>query len=201
VTPLVLVQESPATGLRHEARSGMTIGREGSDVVLNDREVSRRHARLRLLGEGLAIEDLGSTNGTFLNGNRVTGVSELKHGDVLKLGNSSLRIEVEVQAGASAAADPLSATPRAEPAAPAAAHPPPGAGGARGDVPAPPAESASRVHRPFAGSPAPAQHAFRADEAARTKRASAATRLEATLVSYGVVIATVIALAIYLSGR
>jgi len=139
VTPLVLVQESPATGLRHEARSGMTIGREGSDVVLNDREVSRRHARLRLLGEGLAIEDLGSTNGTFLNGNRVTGVSELKHGDVLKLGNSSLRIEVEVQAG-DAAADPLSATPRAEPAPPAAAHPPPGAG-APGEMFPPPRPS------------------------------------------------------------
>lgn len=200
MTPFVLVQESPATGLRHEARSGVTIGREGSDVVLTDLEVSRRHARLRLLGERLAIEDLGSTNGTFLNGQRVTGVSELKHGDVLKLGNSSLRIEVEVQAG-DAAADPLSATPRAEPAPPAAAHPPPGAGGARGDVHAPPAESASRVHRPFAGSPAPAQHAFRAEEGARTTRGSAATRLEATLVSYGVVIATVIALAIYLSGR
>ncbi len=200
MTPFVLVQESPATGLRHEARSGVTIGREGSDVVLTDLEVSRRHARLRLLGERLAIEDLGSTNGTFLNGQRVTGVSELKHGDVLKLGNSSLRIEVEVQAGG-AAADPLSATPRAEPAPPAAAHPPPGAGGARGDVHPPPAESASRVHRPFAGSPAPAQHAFRAEEGARTTRGSAATRLEATLVSYGVVIATVIALAIYLSGR
>ena len=64
----------------------MTIGREGSDVVLTDLEVSRRHARLRLLGERLAIEDLGSPNGTFVNGWRVRGRGAVRPGDAVALG-------------------------------------------------------------------------------------------------------------------
>jgi predicted component of type VI protein secretion system len=64
-----------------------SIGREsGNAVVINDPEVSRRHVKLTLQGESYVIEDLGSTNGTFVNQTRLTGPYMLKHGDVVSLG-------------------------------------------------------------------------------------------------------------------
>ena len=52
----------------------MTIGRDPiSDVVLNDPEVSRQHVRLTLTEDGYTVQDLGSTNGTFVDGNRISG--------------------------------------------------------------------------------------------------------------------------------
>ena len=46
----------------------VTIGREaGNDIVLEDPQVSRHHARLTLQGGGYVVEDLGSTNGSFIN--------------------------------------------------------------------------------------------------------------------------------------
>lgn len=243
MSPLVLVEESPAAGSRHEVEAGATIGREGTDVVLADPEVSRRHARIRTLDAGPAIEDLDSSNGTFLNGHRLTGVAELRHGDMLKMGNSSLRVEIEAEAGATrlrpVPSQPTAATPTSPPPAPAPAAPAPpapapaassppapapapsppatappasapprapaqpagAAEGARGDVPPPPPESASRVHRAFQGSSAPAKQAFDVEAAPSRRRGSAATRIEATLVAYGVVVATGVAVALYLVGR
>jgi hypothetical protein len=63
------------------------IGRDSSNgVAINDAEVSRRHARLTFQGGKYVIEDLGSTNGTFVNGQRLAGPHVLKPGDVLALG-------------------------------------------------------------------------------------------------------------------
>lgn len=66
------------------------VGREAmNDLVVNDAEVSRRHARIMRDREGHLIEDLGSTNGTFVNGQRVTGTMSLYHGDTIELGKSA----------------------------------------------------------------------------------------------------------------
>jgi len=72
------------------------IGREPrNDVVIPDPEVSRRHARLVLRGGSYAIEDLGSTNGTLVNGDLIAGLRILRHGDVIELGeHTSLVFEV-----------------------------------------------------------------------------------------------------------
>src|SRR4029079_91479 len=70
VSESVFVQEAPTSGQEFAARPGVTFGREGCDVVLSDPEVSRRHAVLRESETGLAIEDLGSTNGTYVNDER-----------------------------------------------------------------------------------------------------------------------------------
>ena len=65
------------------------VGREAiNDLVVNDPEVSRRHCRLMLDKGGYLIEDLGSTNGTFVNGQRVTSPVPLYHGDTIELGKS-----------------------------------------------------------------------------------------------------------------
>lgn len=67
----------------------VTIGREPiNDIVMNDPEVSRRHTRISFRDEGYVIEDLGSTNGTFVNGRRLVGATPLHHGDIIDLGDS-----------------------------------------------------------------------------------------------------------------
>ncbi|MEW5827401.1 MAG: FHA domain-containing protein [Chloroflexota bacterium] len=65
----------------------MTIGRDSTNtIVINDAEVSRRHARLTLQGGKYLIEDLGSTNGTFVNNIRLSGPHVLKSGELISLG-------------------------------------------------------------------------------------------------------------------
>lgn len=70
-----------------------TIGRgQGCQVQLADSMVSQLHARLFRDGKGLHIEDLGSTNGTYLNGRKVGGPAKLKKGDKLRVGPVELEV-------------------------------------------------------------------------------------------------------------
>jgi hypothetical protein len=63
------------------------IGRDlGNDVVISDAEISRRHARLVMQAGGFVLEDLGSTNGTVVNGQRLMGPYLLRPGEVITLG-------------------------------------------------------------------------------------------------------------------
>lgn len=57
-----------------------------NDVVINDPEVSRRHARFFLQGNTYVLEDLGSTNGTFINGQRLAGPYALREGETITFG-------------------------------------------------------------------------------------------------------------------
>ena len=107
---LALIEERPAPGRGYDARPDLTFGRAGCDVLVADPDVSRRHAILRSLGAGIAIEDLGSRNGTFVNGRRIHGLTELRQGDELRLGSTVWR----VTASATATAPPLVAGPRDE---------------------------------------------------------------------------------------
>jgi len=69
-------------------RDWLTIGRDPSnDIVINDPQVSRQHARITRQGQMVVIEDLGSTNGSFANGVRLTGPHVLSNGDVIGLGD------------------------------------------------------------------------------------------------------------------
>lgn len=66
-----------------------TIGREPiNDITLNDAEVSRRHARITFRDGAYQIEDLGSTNGTFVNGLRIFAATSLKSGDIVDFGET-----------------------------------------------------------------------------------------------------------------
>ena len=68
-------------------KNEMFIGRDMSnDIVINDSEISRRHARLFLQGTNYVLEDLGSTNGTFVNGQRLVAPFVLHPGETIMLG-------------------------------------------------------------------------------------------------------------------
>jgi hypothetical protein len=70
-----------------------TVGRsEESEIFLVDPSVSRNHAALTIEADGALVEDLGSTNGTYLNGERVAK-ARLMPGDVLTFGNTQMRLE------------------------------------------------------------------------------------------------------------
>ncbi len=73
----------------------MIIGRgEGAQVRLADVGISRQHSRLDFDGTRVVLTDLGSTNGTSVNGNRITAAA-LQHGDVVQLGTTSLTFRLD----------------------------------------------------------------------------------------------------------
>ncbi len=81
----------------------LTIGRDSSNAVaVNDAEVSRKHARLTFQGGKYVIDDLGSTNGTFVNGQRLAGPVVLKAGDVVSLGEQIVLMFDAINADAGA---------------------------------------------------------------------------------------------------
>lgn len=92
----LVMKTGPAPGkIFSLEKTDIAIGREaGSDVYINDVEVSRQHARLTSQFGDYLLEDLESTNGTFVNGQRITGQRILKPGDTVFLGeNVSLAYE------------------------------------------------------------------------------------------------------------
>jgi pSer/pThr/pTyr-binding forkhead associated (FHA) protein len=73
----------------------LTVGRGGqNDLVLEgDEFASARHARIEVRGDGAWVQDLESTNGTYVNGSRVAGAQRLDAGDVLRVGETDLLVE------------------------------------------------------------------------------------------------------------
>ena len=91
---VLVVTSGPAEGLRVPVGEGLVIGREHVDLELEDLEVSRRHAALRPTLRGLEIEDLGSRNGVRVDGYRIREPTVLRDGAVLRLGRTTLRVEL-----------------------------------------------------------------------------------------------------------
>ena len=94
----LIVQRSPSLDEGDEFpinSAPVTVGRGGqNDLVLGgDDFASARHARIEARGDGVWVQDLDSTNGTFVNGSRVAGAQRLDHGDVLRVGETDLRVE------------------------------------------------------------------------------------------------------------
>jgi hypothetical protein len=87
-----------AAGLRsgdaYDLANGAVLGRgEHADIQMDDAFASGQHARLMPHGEVIVLEDLGSTNGTYLNGEPVRGPQPLHDGDTIRIGDSEFTFE------------------------------------------------------------------------------------------------------------
>ena len=89
----VIVEGASSSGKTFDLRDELILGRgEKCHVVLDDTYVSTVHARLFPKGEGIYVEDLGSTNGTYLNRKRVSNAVEVQRGDHVKIGKTVLEM-------------------------------------------------------------------------------------------------------------
>jgi FHA domain len=93
LTPMSVELEILERGARRtqELRAPFEVGRtREADIVLRDPEVSRRHARFESQNTVVYVEDLKSSNGTFLNGRRITEAIEIRGGDEIDVGATRL---------------------------------------------------------------------------------------------------------------
>jgi pSer/pThr/pTyr-binding forkhead associated (FHA) protein len=94
----LVVQESPALDEGDEIAidsAPLTVGRGGqNDLAIDgDEFASSRHVRFEPRPDGIWVQDLGSTNGTYVNGIRIDGARRLASGDVVRVGETDLRFE------------------------------------------------------------------------------------------------------------
>jgi hypothetical protein len=90
-TEIFLVVESAPghqPGSRYDLSDGATLGRGDVEIVLEDPFASSRHARIERQGGTMVLEDLGSTNGTYLNEELLAGPQPLHPGDRVRIGDS-----------------------------------------------------------------------------------------------------------------
>ncbi len=96
IKPRLVVQHSQVieNGKIFQLKGGATIGRSpGSDIVLPDEYVSSTHARIFPRKQFLILEDLGSTNGTVVDGRRLEGEHQIKPGQEIVIGDTIFRYE------------------------------------------------------------------------------------------------------------
>jgi pSer/pThr/pTyr-binding forkhead associated (FHA) protein len=145
----LVITSGQLEGRRIEVAKELVVGRENVDVVIDDAELSRRHFAVRPVAGGLEVEDLGSRNGTRVNGTRIDGPTRVRDGAVVTVGMTTFAVEVPQAAPAGGAGETRAhvsqgtvigqAPPRPQrsrpapppaPAAPAPAAPAPAAAGA-----------------------------------------------------------------------
>jgi hypothetical protein len=81
-------------GTTFDVGEGATLGRsDGAQIQVDDPFASSAHARIFPRGEYMYLEDMGSTNGTYLNGRQVKAAERLKMADVIRIGDSEYRYE------------------------------------------------------------------------------------------------------------
>jgi hypothetical protein len=88
--PRLLVEQASGhqSGVAYDLVRGATLGRGDVEIRLDDPFASSRHARITREGQVVVIEDLGSTNGTYLNEQPLNGPQPLHEGDRIRIGDS-----------------------------------------------------------------------------------------------------------------
>ena len=105
-TCTLTVTSGPAAGTAIEVERELVLGREGADLTIPDEELSRRHAILRPTEGGVVVEDLGSLNGTFVNGERISGPVTLTADAAIRIGRSELDMQLAALAAAPEPVEP-----------------------------------------------------------------------------------------------
>lgn len=91
---VVFVRSESQQGRELEVNDVVVLGRsDETDVVLDDPYASEFHMRLVSQENGIMLHDLGSTNGTYVNGRRVSAPTELKRGDTIQVGKTVMEIK------------------------------------------------------------------------------------------------------------
>ena len=88
----VVHRDSGDTSTDIATQSAGELVSAGADIVIGAGYVSARHARFSLMGQNLFVEDLGSTNGTLVNGQRISDPVGLNNNDVVTVGDVSIRV-------------------------------------------------------------------------------------------------------------
>jgi pSer/pThr/pTyr-binding forkhead associated (FHA) protein len=86
------ITNGPGAGQSVSVTGELIIGRQNADLTLEDAEVSRRHAAVRLDGGHVEIEDLGSANGTYVNGSRIEGAVTVGGGAKIRIGQTEIEV-------------------------------------------------------------------------------------------------------------
>jgi hypothetical protein len=83
-------------GLKIAVNGPVVVGRApGADIVIAASYVSGRHARFSRLGENLLVEDLGSTNGTAVNGKEISSAVQLEDNDIVSIGDVTMLVRLQ----------------------------------------------------------------------------------------------------------
>jgi hypothetical protein len=92
----ITVRNGPLTGHSFVLHQDVTtLGRTaGNDIIIPDGTVSRNHARLIFHAGKWSLEDVGSSNGSYVNGTRITRATPVMHGDTIRLGDEILSFEL-----------------------------------------------------------------------------------------------------------
>jgi hypothetical protein len=93
--PRLVVDRAPGhePGMSYDLASGATLGRGDVEIQLEDPFASSHHARIAHEGSVVVLEDLGSTNGTYLNGEPLRGPQPLHPGDRIRIGDSEFTFD------------------------------------------------------------------------------------------------------------
>jgi class 3 adenylate cyclase len=109
--PVIKITEPGRTPLHLVLRQPLDVGRDCDGVLLGDVELSRRHLRLTATAGRVTVQDLGSTNGTTLDGSPIVGPTGVREGQIVKFGHCMLEVLVGNGAAiAVASGDPLRRT-------------------------------------------------------------------------------------------
>ncbi|NLG41142.1 MAG: FHA domain-containing protein [Chloroflexi bacterium] len=115
--PQIVMRSGPIPGSSYYLdKPEVSMGRDlANDIPVPDAEISRRHARFIVKPDGVYIEDLGSTNGTFLNGVRLSAPKRLSNGDLVTLAESTVMSFEWEDAQQAAAYTPTYGAPATQP--------------------------------------------------------------------------------------
>jgi hypothetical protein len=188
----------PLAGQTIDVETEVVIGREDTDLTIDDVELSRRHAVVRRHASRLQVEDLGSTNGTYVDGTRIQEPTILGGGAEIQIGTTKLVVEGVLPAGRDAAEPETPASRGSEPTRASIEIPPEmrqqPAAVAAASAPAPP----TAVSQP---KPAQPLAPFTPPEKRSPQRGLASRSWAPVVLSYGSVILTAIALVLYFALR